>query len=90
MTTQSPVEVVLDVAPEEQEAYARCSYRDYLRAWNELVQMLKAARESGDLEETARLTDELRHVWPQPADVAGAAWIPVPERERPLRTDGAF
>ena len=87
MTTQFPSDVVLDVAPEEQQAYARHAYRDYLRAWNERVHALETARRAGDLEEAARLAEELRHVWPQPEDVAEAAWIPPREREHPLRSD---
>ncbi len=87
MTTQLPTDVVLEVAPEDQEAYVRDSYRDYLRAWDERVRMLEHARRDGDLEAAARLAEELRHVWPQPQDVAGAAWIPDRERQSPLHSD---
>ena len=84
MTTQLSADVVFDVAPEDQAAYARCSYRDYLHAWNERVEALEAARGRGAIDEAERLAEELRHVWPQPEDVAEAAWIPAPEREQPL------
>jgi hypothetical protein len=87
MTTQFSPDVVLDVAPEDQEAYVRESYHEYVHAWNQRVQALEAARDAGDLETAARLAEELRHVWPQPSDVATAAWIPLRERERPLASD---
>lgn len=87
MTIPLSTDVVLDVAPEDQQAYARDAYHDYLRAWNEGVEALEAARTAGDLEEAARLAEELRHVWPQPEDVASAAWIPPRDRERPLTSD---
>lgn len=90
MTTQPSTDVVLDVAPEDQQAYARDAYHDYLRAWNEAVQALEAARREGNLEEAARLAEELRHVWPQPRDVAGAAWIAPRDRERPLASDSGL
>lgn len=86
MTTPS-TDVVLDVAPEDQREYARCSYHDYLHAWNEAVEALEAARQAGKLEEAARLSEALRHVWPQPQDVAGAAWVPPRDREHPLASD---
>ena len=87
MTTQPSSDVVLDVAPEDQVAYARHAYHDYLRAWNERVRVLEDARRLGDLDAAARLAEELRHVWPQPEDIADAAWIPAPEREHPLACD---
>ncbi len=87
MTTQRSTDVVLDVAPEDQEAYARDAYRDYLGAWDEAVRALERARERGDLEGAARLAEELRHVWPQPEDVADAAWIADGDRQHPLRSD---
>ncbi len=87
MTTQFPNDVVLDVPPEDQQRYARSAYHEYLGAWNEAVQALEAARRTGDLDEAARLAEELRHVWPQPEDVAGAAWIAPRDRRRPLASD---
>jgi len=87
MTPQLSSDVVLDVAPDEQEAYSRCAYHDYLRAWNERVEALRDARRAGAQEQIARLEEELRHVWPQPDDVADAAWVPLPEREHPLPPD---
>lgn len=87
MTAQPSADVVLDVAPEDEEAYARDSYHTYLRAWNEAVRALELARRRGDLDGAARLAEELRHVWPQPEDLAGAAWIQDRDRERPLRSD---
>jgi len=90
MTIQTPADVVLDVAPEDQLRYARHAYHDYVHAWNERVHALETARRAGDLEEAARLAEELRHVWPQPEDVAAAAWIPAREREYPLRSDSGL
>lgn len=87
MTTQLPNDVVLDVPPEDQRDYARHAYHDYLRAWNDAVEALERARRTGDLEEAGRLAEELRHVWPQPADVAAAAWIAPRDRQRPLPSD---
>jgi len=84
MTTQFSADVVFDVAPEDQAAYARSSYRDYLRAWNERVEALDAARRRGEIAQAERLAEELRHIWPQPDDVAEAAWIPDRDREHPL------
>ena len=88
MTTPYTSDVVLDVAPEDQVEYARNAYHDYLNAWNEAVQALEAARRAGDVDEARRLADELRHVWPQPEDVADAAWIAPRDREEPLPSDG--
>ena len=90
MTTPFTNDVVFDVAPEDQRRYARHAYHDYLQAWNEAVEALEAARRAGDLEEAGRLAEELRHVWPQPEDVASAAWIPPRDRERPLPSEGAL
>ena len=90
MTIQPPTDVVLDVAPEDELAYARDAYHDYLRAWNEGVEALEAARAAGDLEEASRLAEELRHVWPQPEAVAEAAWIPPRDREQPLASDAGL
>jgi hypothetical protein len=84
-----PSDVVLDVTPEEQAAYARDAYRDYLRWWNERVRALEDARRLGDVERARRLAEELRQVWPPPSEVAEAAWVPARDRERPLASEGS-
>ena len=87
MTIQYSRDVVLEVAPEDEQAYVRDAYRDYLVGWNERVRSLEHARRDGDLETAARLAEELRHVWPQAEDLAGATWISDQERQHPLRSD---
>lgn len=87
MTTRSISETELDVTLEDEQAYARHSYHEYVGAWNDLVQKLEAARGAGDLSMAARLAEELRHIWPQPADVSHVAWIAEPEREIALSSD---
>ena len=87
MTTRSTSETELDVAREDEQAYARHSYHEYVGAWNDLVQKLEAARGAGDLSMASRLAEELRHIWPQPADVSHVAWIAEPEREIALSSD---
>jgi hypothetical protein len=87
MTIQHPPDVVLEVAPEDEQAYVRDAYRDFLVAWNQRVRSLEHARRDGDLETAARLAEELRHVWPQPDDLAAATWISDRERQHPLHSD---
>jgi hypothetical protein len=88
MTMSSHHEIVFDVPREEQQAYCRSSYAEYLRAWNARVEELEGARRAEDLERAARLAEELRHVWPQPGDVARAAWAPA--GQRPLSSDAGL
>jgi len=80
-------EVELDVPLEDEQAYARHSYHEYVRVWNDLVRKLEAARVVGNLPMAARLAEELRHVWPQPDDVAHVSWIDEREREIVLSSD---
>ena len=87
MTPRELSETELDVALEDEQSYARHSYHEYVNAWNDLVQKLEAARGAGDFSTAARLAEELRHIWPQPADVSHVAWIAEPEREIALSSD---
>jgi hypothetical protein len=41
----------------------------------------------GPLSMAARLAEELRHIWPQPADASHVGWIAEPEREIALSSD---
>lgn len=87
MNAQSYMDVELDVSSSEEQAYVRHSYHEYVRVWNELVRKLEAARGAGDFSVASQLAEELRHVWPQPADVAHVAWIDEEEREIALSSD---
>ena len=80
-------DVVLEVPPEDQEAYARHSYHDYIHAWNALIRKLAKARRAGDHVAAQRLIDELRHLWPRGRAVAGVAWVPDDDREPALPPD---
>ena len=66
---------VLDVSDEEQQAYVQASYREYLRTWTRLRRSLATARTSGDIESEARLSSELRRLWPRPEVIARAAGV---------------
>lgn len=69
-TDAAEVDLVLEVPPDEQEAYVQTSYRDYLRIWRRLRRGVKLARTNGDIESEARLSHELRHLWPRPEVIA--------------------
>lgn len=88
MTTQAP-EVVLEVPPEDQDAYTRHSYRDLVHAWNTLVAKLDTARRTGDTAEAKHLSEELHHFWPRANIVARVTWIPDDDRESALPSDRA-
>lgn len=87
MTDRALAEVELDVSFEDEQAYARHSYHEYVRVWNDLVRKLEAARGIGNLPMAAQLAEELRHVWPQPDAVADVSWIDDEEREIALSSD---
>jgi hypothetical protein len=77
-------EIVFEVAPEDQDAYARHSYHDLMHAWNDLVRHLAAVRRTGDDACAERIARELRHFWPHADDVAHVAWVPSDDRESAL------
>ena len=79
-----PPDIVLEVPPEEQDAYTRHSYHDLMHAWNTLVDQLADARQSGESALAARLTQELQHFWPRANAVAAVTWVPDDEREAAL------
>ena len=71
MSVMNYSDVELDVPLSEEQAYVRHSYHEYVRVWNDLVRKLEAARGAGEYTTASRLAEELRHVWPQPADGSG-------------------
>jgi hypothetical protein len=85
--TRGSGDVVLEVPVEDQEAYSRHSYHDYMYAWNVLVGELAKARRIGDPTRAERLVEELRHFWPRAGAVAGVAWVPDDDREPALPPD---
>lgn len=87
MSAMNYSDVELDVPLSEEQAYVRHSYHEYVRVWNDLVRKLEAARGAGEYTVASRLAEELRHVWPQPADVSHVAWIDEGEREIALSSD---
>ncbi len=69
-STSADFEAVIDVPADEQDAYVQTAYRDYLRIWRRLRRGMKLARTMGDIESEARLSHELRHLWPRPEVIA--------------------
>jgi hypothetical protein len=83
MTSPMPeFDGVLDVPVEDEQAYLRTSYREYLRTWRQLRRSLELARATGDIASEARFSRELRSMWPPPEAIAEAAGIVELDLER--------